>query len=88
MSHEFKFRNVGNGPLFLDMGGSTCKCTIGDLDKSVLKPGEVDDGQADLDAKSSGIRLQSICHDQDHGPSATDRSPVIGLRQGSGKYYV
>ncbi len=40
LSHEFKFRNVGDGPLFLDMGGSTCKCTIGDLDKSVLKPGE------------------------------------------------
>lgn len=40
MSHEFPFRNGGNGPLVLTMGTSTCKCTIGDLDKSILQPGE------------------------------------------------
>jgi len=40
MSHEFPFRNAGDGPLNLTMGTSTCKCTIGNLDKSVLQPGE------------------------------------------------
>lgn len=40
MSHEFPFRNIGDGPLNLTMGTSTCKCTIGNLDKSVLQPGE------------------------------------------------
>ncbi|MCA9126500.1 MAG: DUF1573 domain-containing protein [Planctomycetales bacterium] len=39
-SHEFLLRNVGNGPLNLEMGTSTCKCTVGNLDKSVLQPGE------------------------------------------------
>lgn len=40
MSHEFPFRNAGDGPLVLTMGSSTCKCTIGDLEKSILEPGE------------------------------------------------
>ena len=40
MSHEFPFRNAGDGPLSLTMGNSTCKCTIGDLEKSILEPGE------------------------------------------------
>ena len=40
MSHEFPFRNTGDGPLNLTMGTSTCKCTIGNLNKSVLQPGE------------------------------------------------
>ncbi len=40
MSHEFPFRNTGDGPLVLTMGTSTCKCTIGDLEKSILEPGE------------------------------------------------
>jgi hypothetical protein len=40
LSHGFVFRNVGNGPLTLKMGGSTCKCTIGELQNSVLQPGE------------------------------------------------
>ncbi len=40
MSHEFPFRNGGNGPLVLSMGSSTCKCTIGDLEKSILQPSE------------------------------------------------
>lgn len=40
MSHEFKFRNIGKGPLKLEMKRSTCKCTVGELEKSVLQPGE------------------------------------------------
>ncbi len=40
MSHEFPFRNIGEGPLNLTMGTSTCKCTIGNLNKSMLMPGE------------------------------------------------
>lgn len=43
MSHTFVFRNVGDGPLNLEMGHSTCKCTVGELNSSVLKPGEETD---------------------------------------------
>jgi len=39
-SHGFRFKNVGLGPLELAVKGSTCKCTIGSLEKSVLAPGE------------------------------------------------
>lgn len=40
LSHEFLFRNIGDAPLSLEMGSSTCKCTVGDLTDSVLEPGE------------------------------------------------
>ncbi|MEM7476134.1 MAG: DUF1573 domain-containing protein [Planctomycetota bacterium] len=40
MSHDFVFRNTGDGPLRLEMGDSSCKCTVGQFDKSVLEPGE------------------------------------------------
>lgn len=40
MSHAFTFKNIGSGPMNLSMGGSTCKCTVGDLESSVLQPGE------------------------------------------------
>ncbi len=43
MSHSFIFRNIGNGPLTLDLGQSTCKCTVGKLKSSELKPGEETD---------------------------------------------
>lgn len=36
----FTIRNVGEGPLRLRVGASTCKCTLGELSKSVLQPGE------------------------------------------------
>ncbi len=40
MSHDFTFRNVGTGPLNLNMGPSTCKCTVGDVETSVIQPNE------------------------------------------------
>ncbi len=40
MSHTFVFRNIGDGPLTLDLGQSTCKCTVGKLKASLLQPGE------------------------------------------------
>jgi hypothetical protein len=39
-SHRFVIRNAGTGPLSLEVLSSTCKCTIGELEKSVLAPGE------------------------------------------------
>ena len=40
MSHDFPIRNVGDAPLIIEKTGSTCKCTVGNLDKDVLLPGE------------------------------------------------
>lgn len=39
-SHDFVFKNTGDGPLNLEMGTSTCKCTVGDLKETVIQPGE------------------------------------------------
>lgn len=40
MSHDFVIRNVGDSPLTLDLGDSSCTCTVGELDSSLLPPGE------------------------------------------------
>ncbi|MFO0939384.1 MAG: DUF1573 domain-containing protein [Pirellulales bacterium] len=40
MSHEFPIKNVGTAPLIVKNTGSTCKCTVGKLNKEVLMPGE------------------------------------------------
>lgn len=40
MSHKFPIRNAGTAPLKLEKAGSTCKCTVGELDKNVIMPGE------------------------------------------------
>ena len=38
--HTFKIRNTGEGPLQLEVGPSTCKCTVGSLSKKNVLPGE------------------------------------------------
>jgi len=38
--HKFIVKNVGDFPMSLEIVGSTCKCTIGKLDKSSIGPGE------------------------------------------------
>lgn len=38
--HRFRIKNTGDGDLRLRLGASTCKCTLGDLDKEILGPGE------------------------------------------------
>lgn len=40
MSREFVVRNIGTGPLVLEKAGSTCKCTVGNMNKNVLQPNE------------------------------------------------
>jgi hypothetical protein len=38
--HQFVVKNVGEGELNLVVAGSTCKCTVGSLEKSGLQAGE------------------------------------------------
>lgn len=38
--HSFRIRNKGEGPLQLEVGPSTCKCTVGSLSKKIVLPGE------------------------------------------------
>lgn len=53
-SHVFKVRNVGEAPLGLEVSGSTCKCTVGSLDSSMLGPGEETDITLEWTARSQG----------------------------------
>ncbi len=52
--HKFQVRNVGEFPLSLEIVGSTCKCTIGELTKSSIAAGEQTDIELTWDVKSSG----------------------------------
>jgi hypothetical protein len=38
--HTFSIKNVGQGPLVLEVGPSSCKCTVGKLSKKKVDPGE------------------------------------------------
>ncbi|EMI28199.1 DUF1573 domain-containing protein, partial [Rhodopirellula europaea] len=38
--HIFRVKNVGDAPLTLKIGASTCKCTVGTLENESLAPGE------------------------------------------------
>lgn len=52
-SHSFVFRNIGKGPLKLDVAGSSCRCTIGKLDNPTLAPGE--ETRVTLEWKATGV---------------------------------
>jgi hypothetical protein len=39
-SHAFALHNQGEGPLRLWRGSTTCKCTLSEIDKRVIPPGE------------------------------------------------
>lgn len=38
--HSFVIKNAGDDPLTLELGASTCKCTLGSLKDNVLEPGQ------------------------------------------------
>ncbi len=38
--HDFVVRNSGDAPVEMTVFSSTCKCTVGNLEKNVLQPGE------------------------------------------------
>ena len=39
-SHQFTFANAGNAPLTLTRGGTSCRCTLSELEKEQVSPGE------------------------------------------------
>jgi hypothetical protein len=72
--HLFKVKNVGQKELNLRIGASTCKCTVGDLNKSSLQPGEETDVKLSWTVKQ-GVReftqsAQLITTDPNH-PAVT-----------------
>lgn len=53
MSHAFKVRNIGDAPLHLEVASTTCKCTVGDLSKNDIPPGEETEVELEWTAKSA-----------------------------------
>ena len=45
-SHEFVIRNVGNAPLKIRNGGTTCKCTLSKVADESIRTGRIDQGEA------------------------------------------
>ncbi len=52
--HKFVVRNAGEFPLALEIIGSTCKCTIGELTKSSIDPGEQTEIELSWNVVSTG----------------------------------
>lgn len=52
MKHKFKVRNIGDAPLHLEVVNTTCKCTVGDLTKNDILPGEETDVELEWTAKT------------------------------------
>lgn len=50
--HKFTIKNVGTAELVVEVVGSTCKCTVGTLEKGVLAPGETTEVQLEWTAKT------------------------------------
>lgn len=58
--HTFSIRNEGEAPLKLVKGQSTCKCTLSDLAKSEIEPGESVEVDLEWEPKSAKLNfLQS-----------------------------
>lgn len=51
-SHSFQVRNIGNGDLTLSVVNTTCKCTVGSLERDTIPSGETVDITLTWEAKS------------------------------------
>ena len=74
-SHTFIIKNVGNSPLDLKVEGSTCKCTIGTLTKSQLKPGEETGITLEWKTETSAIEFAQSAEIKTNDP----RQPMLKL---------
>ena len=53
-SHRFEIKNIGQAPLSLKKGETTCKCTMNKLEDGVLLPGQTVDVELEWVAKEVG----------------------------------
>lgn len=54
-SHTFLIRNDGNAPLSVELGRTTCKCTVSDVSDGEIAPGDTAQVTLQWDAKSHGL---------------------------------
>jgi hypothetical protein len=68
MSHAFKIRNIGNRPLRVGVSSTTCKCTVGDLEKNEILPNEETEVLLEWTAKTTAGPFR-------HGATITTSDP-------------
>lgn len=73
-THVFEIKNVGDGPLKLEVTGSTCKCTVGTLDASELAPGETTEVELEWTAKTSGKMFGQSANLKTNDPTQSELS--------------
>jgi hypothetical protein len=74
-SHTFVIKNIGKSPLDLKVEGSTCKCTIGTLNKSQLQSGEETGITLEWKTETSAIEFAQSAEIRTNDP----RQPMIKL---------
>ncbi len=85
-SHNFRIKNAGKAPLELAVLGSTCKCTIGSLERSKLEPGE--ETQVKLTWKAEGV-LRDFAQTAKIGTNDPRQTEVLlAIRGRIGRTYI
>jgi len=85
-SHDFRIKNSGQAPLELSVLGSTCKCTIGSLEKSSLQPGE--ETAVKLTWKAEGV-LKDFAQTATIGTNdPRQREVLLTIRGRIGRTYI
>src|SRR5262245_13090403 len=71
-NHRFQIKNVGDAPLEISLGHTTCKCTLGTLEKNKLQPGETTDVALEWTAKTGESTFEQSAdintNDPQHNP--------------------
>tara|TARA_R110002049_G_scaffold72490_2_gene187239 strand:- start:284371 stop:285687 length:1317 start_codon:yes stop_codon:yes gene_type:complete len=73
--HAFTIKNVGSEPLTLRIGATSCKCTLGSLEKDSLAPGEQTDVTLSWTVKTDASEFSQSAQLHTNDPS----QPVINL---------
>jgi len=68
MNHAFKIRNTGGQPLHVEVASTTCKCTVGDLEKNEIPPNEETEILLEWTAKTTAGPFR-------HGATLTTNDP-------------
>lgn len=74
-THDFMFTNEGTAPLRLSVGKTTCKCTLGEVAKRPLEPGESTPVRLEWVAKSAQGGFRQVATVLTNDP----RKPSIDL---------
>ena len=78
--HSFVIKNTGDDPLTLELGASTCKCTLGSLEDTVLEPGETTSGDLEWTVSADKKTFQQSAEVRTNDPAKPGlRLTVMGM---------